>query len=675
MCVFQFIYRVVYLQVNLYLMDTKDLKDSQAENQFGKAENTNETSVNVDATATKVASDSPEHDEEIDETLQPINIDEDTSIDEEHEEEVEYDDEEEDESAEKADYSQLTREELVEALKSILANKPIQRIRAEVESIKVNFYKKHKAEYEKKRKEFIEAGGEAAQFVAPEDVNEPQIKELLRQYREARANYNRGLEDEKTKNLETKQHIIEQIKELVNSTESVNHTFQHFRELQQKWRETGPVPQAVLNDLWETYHHHVQNFYDYIKINKELRDLDLKRNLEEKIGLCEKAEELLIEPSIVNAFKKLQKYHNQWREVGPVSKESRTEVWERFKEITSKINKKHQEFFESLRDEQKKNLDAKTLLCEKAEELVTVNIGSAKEWNKRSKEMIELQKVWKTIGFAPRKDNQKIYDRFRAACDAFFNKKRDFYADAREGQDNNLQLKVELCMQAEALKDSNEWKKATEELIALQKRWKEIGPVPRKHSDEVWKRFRAACDFFFNRKSEHFSKVDSKYEDNLNLKEQLIAEIEAFTLTDDVEANLTALKDFQRRWAEIGFVPIQQKDSIQKRYREAINKHFESLRVDEGKRNLLRFKSRIDNMQGNTRQENKMRVERDKLFNKLRQIENDITLWENNIGFFAKSKNAEQMIKDVEHKIERARDEIKMLEEKIKMIDNLDTEE
>ena len=280
-----------------------------------------------------------------------------------------------------------------------------------------------------------------------------------------------------------------------------------------------------------------------------------------------------------------------------------------------------------------------------------------------------------TIGFAPRKDNQKIYDRFRAACDAFFNKKRDFYADAREGQDNNLQLKVELCMQAEALKDSNEWKKATEELIALQKRWKEIGPVPRKHSDEVWKRFRAACDFFFNRKSEHFSKVDSKYEDNLKLKEQLIAEIEAFTLTDDVEANLTALKDFQRRWAEIGFVPIQQKDSIQKRYREAINKHFESLRVDEGKRNLLRFKSRIDNMQGNTRQENKMRVERDKLFNKLRQIENDITLWENNIGFFAKSKNAEQMIKDVEHKIERARDEIKMLEEKIKMIDNLDTEE
>lgn len=612
------------------------------------------------------------------EELQPIELDDETMPeDEDDEDDVDLEDEEDYQQEDgvvyqSVDYSTLGREELVEALRKLIEERPIQRIRAEVESIKVNFYKKHKAEFEKKRKEWVEAGGDLQAFVAPEDTVEPQIKELLKDYRDSKSKYNRNLEDQKVINLEKKQAIIEQIKELVNRNESVNQTFQEFRELQQRWREIGPVPQANLNDLWETYHHHVQNFYDYIKINKELRDLDLKKNLEEKIKLCEKAEELLLEPSIVNAFKKLQKYHNQWREIGPVPNEHRTEIWDRFKDATSKINKKHQEYFEGLREDQKTNLEAKSALCEKAEELAALVISSNKEWNKRSKEMIELQKVWKTIGFAPKKDNNKIYERFRQACDAFFNNKREFYDEAREEQQNNLQLKTELCMQAESLKENNEWKKTSEELINLQKRWKEIGPVPRKHSDEIWKRFRSACDFFFERKSKHFSQVDNKYEVNLKAKEDLIAEVENYKLSENIEDNLKALKDFQRRWAEIGFVPIKKKDEIQKRYREAINKHFEGLKIDDSKRNILKFKTKIDTIQGNPRQENKIRIERDRLFNQLKQLENDITLWENNIGFFAKSKNAEQLIKDVERKIEKGRQDMKMLEEKIRLIDSMD---
>jgi hypothetical protein len=602
----------------------------------------------------------------------PSELEEDDLSDEDDDEDIDDEEDSKFDNDESIDYSTLTREQLVERLTHYLEHKPIQRIRAEVESIKINFYKKHKAEFERKRKEWVDAGGVIEEFEAPEDPMEPQIKELLRQYRDKKSVFNKDIEGQKVYNLEKKQAIIEQIKDLVNRNESVNQTFQEFRELQLRWREIGPVPQANLNDLWETYHHHVQNFYDFVKINKELKDLDLKRNLEEKILLCEKAEELLLEPSILSAFKKLQKLHNQWREIGPVLNENRTEIWERFKEVTTTINKKHQEYFEGLRDDQKSNLEAKKALCESAEELSAKVIKSAKEWNKYSKEMVELQKVWKSIGFAPKKDNNKIYERFRNACDTFFNSKREYYQDAREDQLNNLQLKTDLCIQAEALKESNEWKKATEELINLQKRWKEIGSVPRKQSDEIWKRFRAACDFFFARKSKHFATVDSKYETNLKAKEDLIAEIIAFKVTDNVEANLKTLKDFQRRWAEIGFVPLKKKDELQQRYREAINKHFEGLKIDNSKKNILKFKTKIDTIQGNPRMENKLRFERDKLFNQLKQLEGDIVLWENNIGFFAKSKNAEQLIKDVEKKIEKARADAKVIEEKIRMIDSME---
>ncbi len=569
-------------------------------------------------------------------------------------------------------FASMSKEELIVLLADMLNNRPVETIINEVENLKINYYKKHKAEIERMRKAFVEQGGALEDFKVEDDIHEAEIKELLRKYRELKADFNKIQEDHKQKNLEEKYKIIEGIKDLTNNKESINRTFQEFRDLQKKWRSIGPVPQQQVKDLWENYHHHVEAFYDYIRINQELRDLDLKKNLESKIVLCEKAEELLLESNVIDAFRILQDLHDQWREIGPVPAEMRVEIWNRFKEATSKINKKHQDHFVDLKNEQKTNLDAKIALCEKAEELCNMEINSNKDWTARSNELIELQKVWKTIGFAPKKDNAKIYKRFRDACDAFFNRKREYYGVFKEEQNNNLQLKLDLCIQAEALKESNEWKKTTEELIALQQRWKEIGPIHHKQSEKVWKRFRTACDTFFERKSKHFSEVDNSFGTNLQKKTELIQQIETFEITSNAEECLTRLKDFQRQWAEIGFVPIKDKDTIHEKYREAINKKFDALSVDDDHRNILKFKTKLEEYLEKPNGMQRIRQEREKYITRLKQLENDIVLWENNIGFFARSRNAENMIKDVETKIESSKKSIELLNQKINMIDDLD---
>ncbi len=570
------------------------------------------------------------------------------------------------------DFSLLSKKDLVDTLKDIVENKPVLVIKNDVELIKIYYYKKHKAEVDQKKKNFLKEGGDIEDFKLEEEPLEQSLKEYLKRYKELKAEYNKKLEEEKHENLRKKYQIIDEIKDLVNRKESINKTFHEFRELQKQWRSIGLVPQQNVKDLWETYHHHVEAFYDYIKINKELRDLDLKKNLESKIELCEKAEELLLEPNIISAFNELQKLHEQWREIGPVPADMRVEIWERFKETTSKINKKHQEYFLNLKKEQKKNLEAKSILCEKAEEISNSIIATHKEWEIKSNEIIELQKVWKTIGFAPKKDNNKIYNRFRAACDSFFNKKREFYQQNREQQNDNLQLKTDLCVQAEALQDSTEWKKTTEELIALQKRWKEIGPVPFKHSDRIWRRFRHACDKFFSHKETYFSEIDNSYEQNLRKKEELIENIENLDTADKVEECLKKLKEFQREWAKIGFVPYKNKDAIQDKYRTAINEKFDGLNVDENRKNILKFKTKLESLKNKPNGIQRISQERDKFASKLKQLENDIVLWENNIGFFTKTKNAESMINAVESKIEDARKRIALLKEKIKLIDEIE---
>ena len=548
-----------------------------------------------------------------------------------------------------------SKAELVEMFAQLLETKPVQSLRGDAEAIKIAFYKLRRAEVEAQRKEFLDAGGKEEEFTASVDGAEVSLKELFARYRKMRDEFVAGLEQAKEENLKVKLAIIDELKELVNSDETLNHTFNKFRELQQRWKETGPVPQANVKDTWETYNLHVENFYNFIKINKELRDLDLKKNYEAKISLCEQAEALVVESSIVSAFRKLQKLHDEWRETGPVANEFKEPLWELFK---------------SLKGEQQKNLEMKTELCVKAEELSEQMLTSRKEWNKANDRLLEIQKVWKTIGFAPKKDNTRIYERFRNACDRFFALKRDYYAQLKAEMDHNLQLKNEICEAAESIKDSEDWKKTADELIALQKRWKEVGAVSRRHSDAVWKRFRAACDYFFERKAAHFSSVDNEQERNLQAKRELLEQMKA---CDVKEGGFEAIKAFQRKWSEIGYVPIKQKDALQKQYKEVVDAMFATLRGSEHDRSMDRFRTKLSSMKASG--EKRLRSERERLYNKVKQLEADIALLENNIGFFAHSKNAESMINDVRVKIEKAKSEMAETIEKVKLIDSEESAE
>ena len=556
----------------------------------------------------------------------------------------------------------LSEADLVELFAKRLESEPVQTLRPVVEAIKIAFYKQHRAKVEAERKAFIEQGGNDEEFIPAVDTYEVRFKELFAVYRSERDRHIAELEASKEENLKLKLQIIEELKELINSDENTSTTFARFRELQNKWKEIGLVPQQSVKDLWETYNLHVENFYNYIKINRELRDLDLKKNYEAKLSLCEQAEELTLETQIVEAFRKLQKLHDEWRETGPVALEHKEALWERFKEASSRINKRHQEHFETLKNEQTKNLALKTELCEKTEALATRPMFTRKEWNKASEELLEIQRVWKTIGYAPKKENNRIYERFRAACDKFFENKREFYAGVKSEMEHNLAIKLELCAEAEALASSEDWKHATEELIALQARWKESGPVSRRHSDTIWKRFRAACDKFFERKAEHFSSVDSVHEENLKLKQALLEEMRGADIT---AGGFEAIKEYQRRWSQIGFVPIKHKDAVQKEYKAIVDGMFATLRSSERDRSMNRFKERVQSMKGG----NQLRSEREKLYNKLRQMEQDIALLENNIGFFSKSKNAESLIADVREKIARAKSDMAGIIEKIRVID------
>lgn len=567
-------------------------------------------------------------------------------------------------------FAEKSKEELVGLFARMLEEQPVQSIRRDVEALKIAFYRLRRAEVEAARRRFVEEGGAEEDFTPAVDGVETQLKELFREYRRRRDEFIANLEAEKERNLKIKLEIIEELKELVNSDETLNHTFTKFRELQQRWKETGIVPQQQVKDLWETYNLHVENFYNFIKINKELRDLDLKKNYEQKVALCEQAEALLLEPSIVEAFHKLQKLHDEWRETGPVANEYKEALWERFKAASSRINKQHQEHFEALKAEQVKNLGLKTELCVATEELAAQPLTTRKEWNRASDRLLEIQKTWKTIGFAPKKDNNRIYERFRTACDRFFEAKRQFYAGVKAEMEHNLQLKLELCEAAESLSGSEEWKKATDELIALQARWKQIGAVARRHSDAVWKRFRAACDKFFERKSAHFASVDGEHEENLRRKLALLDEMEAA----DVKAGgYEVIRDFQRRWGEIGFVPIKQKDAVQKRYKAAVDALFSVLRGSERDRSMDRFREKVSTLKASG--DRRLRSERERLYNKVRQLEQEVALLENNIGFFAKSKNAEALVADVRAKIDRARGEMAAAIEKVKLIDRQAQEE
>ena len=479
-----------------------------------------------------------------------------------------------------------------------------------------------------------------------------------------------GSQVNRDENYAAKVQIVEELKQLLEKAEDVNGTFQVFKELQTRWKSAGAVPQAKAKDLLESYQYYVEKFYDYIKINKEFRDMDFRKNMEAKSALCERAEELAQQENVVEAFKELQKLHEQWKETGPVAKEHRDQMWERFKSATSAINKRHQQYYEQLKESQKSNLEAKELLCVKAEEIAATNPDSSNGWNDLSKRMDQLQEEWKKIGFASKKDNQKIYDRFRAACDKFYAEKRVYYNDFKNVMQDNLSLKEELCAKAEALMESENWKEATDQLIALQKQWKQVGPVVRKQSDVVWKRFRAACDHFFDRKMRHEQEELQQFEGNLQQKEELVAEIRAYRMKNDRAEDIRAMREFQNRWNAIGFVPFKEKERVQKEYNEAMDVHFADIRSVETEKQLMKFRRMVTEVKNTGKGDRGLKFEREKLVQKYRKVEQDIVTLENNMGFFAKSKNADSMLGDVKKKIAAAKDELLKIEEKISIIDS-----
>ena len=550
----------------------------------------------------------------------------------------------------------------------------------EAEAIKSAFYKrlsKEKAEAglgakvdePSSREDVVEEVAPVTQTLEvkdnPFEAMETAFKGVYANYKKERAEYNRQQDAQREDNFAKKQAVIEDLKNLVEKQEDVNSTFPAFRELQNRWREIGPVPATKFRDLNDTYQFYVEKFYDMVKINRDLRDLDFKKNLEAKEAFCKAAEKLSENENVVEAFRELQKLHEQWKEFGPVAKEFRDSIWDRFKAATAVINKKYQAYFEGQKEKQQENLAEKTKLCEQVEAIAGKEVKYSNEWNTLSTEIEEIQKTWRTIGFATRKENQKIYDRFRAACDKFFTRKREYYSQFKDSMNENMEKKLSLIEQAEALKDSKEWKKTTEALIALQKQWKEIGAVPRKKSEQLWKRFRAACDEFFNERDKN-AKPENDFYGNLKAKKALVEEINEYALSGDAAADREAARAFADRWQGIGFVPFKEKDAIQASYTEAMKAKFPDFSPRgprQGGGNAGRG--------GGSR---KPLSEKDRLVQQYNKLQQDIDTYENNIGFFSTSKNSAPLIQKMQERIDAAKQELKDLEAKIRKAEESEEE-
>ena len=562
----------------------------------------------------------------------------------------------------------LSKEEILEKLTG-LVGAAADTTRNEVEALKQAYYKIHRSEVDELKKAFLTAGGEEKDFVAPEDETESKIKELLNVYKEKRAAILAEEERVKAANYALKLQLIDQLKALTESQEDFNKLYNDFKDIQQRWKEVKAVPQEHVSELWKNYQIYSEKFYDIIKINNQFRDYDFKKNLEMKTALCETVEKLQTEPDVVSAFHQLQKLHQQWREIGPVAKELREDLWSRFKAASTIINKRHQEHFEGLKAKEQENLEAKTAICEQIENIDFQALKSFKDWEEKNKEVIALQDKWKTIGFAPKKSNVKIFERFRAACDVYFNRKSEFYKNIKDEMEKNLELKKALCEKAEALKDSTDWKSTTEKMIALQKEWKTIGSVARKHSDAVWKRFISACDYFFEQKNKNASSQKSVEQTNLAAKKALIEKINTLDEADHDEA-LAVLKGYMAEWNTIGHVPFKEKDKVYKEYHEAVDKQFDRLKIDQNDRKMQTFRSNLSDMSNGERGKGKLYGEREKLMRMYERMKNELQTYENNIGFLSiSSKGGGGLLKEMERKIDKLKNEMALIIKKIDAID------
>ena len=548
-----------------------------------------------------------------------------------------------------------------------MKEQPIDSVKTDVAQIKAAFFAIRKEELVKERDTFVAAGNNEADFLPAIDADEARIKELLDELKEKRAQWNAEQEAIKAENLQKKQKIIDEIKAIIDDPDNINRQFSHVQQLQQEFKAIGQVPAPNETEIWKTYQLSVERFYDLLKMNKELRDYDFKKNLSIKQQLCAEAEALDDEPDVVTAFRKLQELHDTWRETGPVAKEIREEIWARFKNASAVVNKKYQAFFEERKSKEKENADAKTALCEQIEQIKTDGLKSYAAWDEATKKIIGLQAEWRKLGFASRKVNADLFARFRKSCDDFFAQKADFFKQMKETLAANLAKKTELCEKAEALKDSTDWKATTDALIELQKEWKTIGPVVKKHSDAIWKRFNAACDAFFDNKKKTNGNVHAQERENLKVKKGIIQSIND-AVTSGADDAASKVRELMRQWQEAGHVPYKEKDKIYADYRAAVDAAFDKLDMRAVGARMANFESSLSKLGGDT---GKMSHERERLVRNFEQKLQEIKTYENNLGFFnAKSKTGNSLIKEMERKIEKLKEETELLKQKIKMIDD-----
>lgn len=565
----------------------------------------------------------------------------------------------------------LSVEEIVQKLRDLFASEYPQR--KEVDEVKNQFYRSLRAETETQKAAFIESGGESIDFVVDESAIYAEGKDLIQKIREKRAEIIARENALKEENVAKKLAIIEQIKHIVEtqSHEDFNKTYQDFRALQQQWSEIKLVPQDKVNELWKEYQRHVEKFYDLVRINNEFREYDFRKNLELKTELCEAAERLDEETDVISAFHQLQNLHQEWREIGPVARKDREEIWNRFKDASTLVNKKYQSHFESLKEKEEEHLALKTALCEKLEAIDYTKLKSIKDWNAKVKEVLDIQKEWREIGFVPKKWNTKIYERYRAACDFFFRNKNDFYKSMHGEMEENLQKKLALCERAEAMKDSQDWRKTTQDFIAIQKEWKSIGIIPRKYVDSTWKRFIGACDYFFEEKKLHTSSQREEEVQNLEKKKEIIEKIKQIDTALSSDEAMPMLRELMDEWYGVGHVPFKMKDKVYKEFYDVTEAHFERLNIDKLDRKLDSFKSNISDIAKGGNAKGQLLREREKLMRQHERMKNELQTYENNIGFLSvSSKKGNNLVDDMNQKVKKIKAEIDLLVKKINAIDS-----
>ncbi len=559
-----------------------------------------------------------------------------------------------------------TKEDIMERLNQLAADENVEISREEIAHLKQRFYAIRKTEQEAELEAHIAAGKDAATFIPALDTTEEDFKNLMNTIRERKAAIAAAEEEERNNNLARKQALIEELNTLSADTDNVNRAFPRVKEIQAEFKEIGDVPPTEATDLWKNYQQAVEQFYDQLKINKDLRDYDFRKNLELKTLLCEEAEKLNAEEDIVLAFKRLQNLHDEWRQTGPVAKEVREEIWARFKEASTLVNKKYQSFFEERKARESENEKAKTELCERVEALDFDSLKTYSAWDDMTKQILAIQEEWKKLGFASRKVNNALFARFRAVCDKFFTLKAEHYREMKEELNNNLAKKTALCEKAEALKDSTEWKKTADELVRLQKEWKSIGTVPKKHSDAIWHRFQAACDAFFENRKANLNESRAAELENLKAKREIIAALKEIPLDSPRSESMPKVKELQAKWQTIGHVPMREKDKIYDEYRSACDALYNRLGRDRGNRS--RFEDVISEMGSD---EQKLYRERERIMRAYEIKRNELKTYENNLGFLSsKSKSGDSMVREMERRIQRIKDDLASIEEKVNLIDS-----